>query len=175
MNGLSPGRPWPLGAQVDGQGVNVAVASAHAESIELCVFDAEGRHELARAPLPGRTQDVFHGHLAGAGPGLVYGLRAHGPWAPERGHRFNPHKLLLDPYAREIVGRFAWRDEQYDAQRDDPAALDLADNAAYALKARVVADAFDWQGARHLHRPLAHTVLCELHAKGSPQRHPAVP
>ncbi len=116
------GRPWPLGAHADGQGVNFAVVSAHAEAIELCVFDAEGRREVARLPLPGRTNDVFHGHLPGAAPGLVYGLRAHGPWAPERGHRFNPNKLLLDPYARDIVGRFEWRDEQYDADRSDAGA-----------------------------------------------------
>jgi glycogen operon protein len=175
LSGLGLGRPWPLGAHADGQGVNVAVASAHAESIELCVFDADGVQELARAPLPGRTQDVFHGHLAGAGPGLVYGLRAHGPWAPAQGHRFNPHKLLLDPYAREIVGRFEWRDEQYDATRADRAVMDRVDNAAVALKARVVDEAFDWEGDRPLRRPLADTVLCELHVKGYTQRHPGVP
>jgi glycogen operon protein len=97
LNALRAGRPWPLGAQPDGQGVNFAVASAHADAIELCVFDAEGRREVARAPLPARSGDVFHGYLPGAAAGLVYGLRAHGPWQPERGHRFNPHKLLLDP------------------------------------------------------------------------------
>ena len=175
LSGLGVGRPWPLGAHADGEGANIAVASAHAEAIELCVFDPDGRREVARAPLPGRTHDVFHGHLAGAGPGLVYGLRAHGPWAPERGQRFNPNKVLLDPYAREIVGRFEWRDEQYDATRDDQAAMDPVDNAAFALKARIVHDAFDWEGDRHLHRPLADTVLCELHVKGYTQRHPGVP
>ncbi|MEO6745326.1 MAG: glycogen debranching protein GlgX [Caldimonas sp.] len=175
VSALDTGRPWPLGAHAGAQGVNIAVASAHAEVIELCLFDAEGRREVARLPLPGRTNDVFHGHLADAGPGLVYGLRAHGPWAPERGHRFNPNKLLLDPYARDIVGRFEWRDEQYDTDRSDAGAMDLADNAAFALKARVVDDAFDWEGDRHLHRPLADTVLCELHVKGFTQRHPDVP
>ena len=175
VSALGIGRPWPLGAHADGQGVNIAVASAHAEAIELCVFDAEGRREVTRLALPGRTNDVFHGHLADAGPGLIYGLRAHGPWEPERGHRFNPNKLLLDAYARDIVGRFEWRDEQYDTDRSDAGAMDLADNAPYALKARVVDDAFDWEGDRHVQRPLADTVLCELHVKGFTQRHPDVP
>ena len=117
---LQPGRPGPLGAQHDGSGLNFAVFSASAVRIELCLFDDEGQHELARWPLPTRSGDIWHGYLPRAGPGQVYGLRAHGPWQPERGLRFNPAKLLLDPYARELVGQFHWRDEQFGANRLQP-------------------------------------------------------
>jgi len=172
---MLPGHPWPLGAHWDGHGVNFAVFSAHAQRIELCLYDADGRHELARHLLPRHTQDVWHGYLPGAGPGLVYGLRAHGPWRPERGHRFNPHKLLLDPYAREIVGTFTWRDEHFGADLRHPAHMDFSDNGVCALKARVVDERYDWGDDRHLHRPLEETVLYELHVRGFTQRHPGVP
>ncbi|MBN8489164.1 MAG: glycogen debranching enzyme GlgX, partial [Burkholderiales bacterium] len=103
---LLEGRPEPMGALARDGGVNIAVFSQHAEAIELCVFDASGTRELRRYRLHGPYDQVFHGFLPGVGPGLVYGLRAHGPYQPEQGHRFNPHKLLLDPCAREIVGHF---------------------------------------------------------------------
>ena len=106
---LLPGRPWPLGATWDGYGVNFAVFSAHAQAMALCLFDEAGTTETARLLLPAHTNDVWHGYLLGASPGLLYGLRAHGLWRPDRGHLFNPHKLLLDPYAREVVGDFEWR------------------------------------------------------------------
>jgi glycogen operon protein len=176
---LAPGRSWPLGAQWDGDELNFAVVSAHASRIELCLFDAGGRHEVARLPLPGRTGDVFHGRLPGAAPGLVYGYRAHGPWRPDRGHRFNPHKVLLDPYAREIVGRFEWRDEQFGADRAHPAHMDQRDNAPYALKARVgardAARAAALSAQPQLHTPPADTVIYELHVRGFTMRHPGVP
>ena len=175
LKNLQSGHPWPLGAHWDGSGVNFAVFSAHALSIDLCLFDAGGVRELSRTPLPGHTHDVFHGYLPDAGPGLVYGLRAHGSWRPERGHRFNAHKLLLDPYARDIVGKFAWRDEHFGADQKHSGHMDMRDNAAHALKARVVADNFDWQGDRHLHTPLSETVLYEAHVKGYTKRHPGVP
>lgn len=175
MTALQAGHPWPLGAHWDGHGVNVAVFSAQAQRIELCLYDAEGRTERRRLALPGHTQDVFHGYLPGAGPGLVYGLRAHGPWRPERGQRFNPNKLLLDPYARETVGRFEWRDEHFGADLRHPGHMDMSDNGAHALKARVVDDAWDWGGDRHLHVPLAESVIYELHVKGFTARHPGVP
>ena len=172
---LQPGRPWPLGASCAAGGINFAVFSAHAQRIELCVFDAAGEHELSRTPLPARSHDVWHGLVPEAAPGLVYGLRAHGAWRPDRGHRFNPQKLLLDPYAREIVGGFEWRAEHFGADPAYPNDLDPRDNARRALKARVVDDAFDWQGDRHPHTALADTVLYELHVKGFTQRHPGVP
>jgi glycogen operon protein len=175
---LLPGRPWPLGTEWHGPALNFAVASAHATRIELCLFDAEGRHELARLPLPARTGDVFHGCLPLAAPGLIYGYRAHGPWRPDRGHRFNPHKLLLDPYAREIIGAFEWRDEHFGADRTHPAHMDLRDNAPFALKARVgnprPAPLPSGTTAR-LHTPLADTVIYELHVRGFTKLHPGVP
>ena len=174
LSSLGTGRHWPLGAHWDGSGVNVAVCSAHAESIELCVFDAEGRREVARAAMPGRTHDVFHAYLPDAGPGLVYGLRVHGPWRPEQGHRFNPHKVLLDPYARDIVGRFEWRDDDHNVVPHGNV-LDAVDNASYALKARVVAEDFSWGDDRRPETSVADTVIYELHVKGFTQCHPDVP
>ena len=97
---LLPGRPYPLGATWDGLGINFAVFSAHAERIDLCLFEPSGRREIARYTLPEYTDEVWHGYLPDATAGLLYGYRAHGPYEPERGHRFNHNKLLLDPYAR---------------------------------------------------------------------------
>ena len=172
---MKEGKPWPLGAHWDGQGVNFAVFSAHAQSIELCLFDASGTKEIARYTLPCHTSDVWHGYLPKAEPGLVYGLRAHGTWWPERGYRFNASKLLLDPYAREIVGTFEWRDEHFGHDRHLPIHPDTRDNAAFALKARLPRDDFDWGQDQLLHHPLASTVLYEVHVKGFSQRNPLVP
>ncbi len=163
---LEAGQPWPPGAHWDGKGVNFAVFSAHAQAMELCLFDASGQHETARHNLPAHTSDVWHGYLPGAPPGLIYGLRAHGPWRPERGHRFNTAKLLLDPYAREVVGSFEWRDEHFGGDRQLPLHPDTRDNAAFALKARVVDDVYDWENDRPPRVPLASTVIYELHVKG---------
>ena len=178
MAALSPlerGRAWPLGATVDGDAINFAVFSAHAESIELCLFDADGRVERTRTRLPGRSGDVWHGRLREAGAGLVYGWRAHGAWQPERGLRFNANKLLLDPYAREIVGVYDWHEVHFGADPADPSRPDPRDNAATALKARVVDDRYDWQGDAAPATALADTVLYELHVKGWTARHPQVP
>jgi glycogen debranching enzyme GlgX len=172
---MTAGRPWPLGAQCNGDGVNFAVFSAHAQSVELCLFDATGTHEVSRMALPQRSHDIFHGRLEGVGPGLVYGLRAHGPWRPERGQRFNPNKLLLDPYARETVGRFEWRDEHFGADLRHAHHMDMSDNATFALKARVVDAHYDWGGDERLHTPLARTVIYETHVKGFTKQHPDVP
>lgn len=172
---LQAGRPWPMGATFDGQGVNFAVFSAHATAVELCLFDETGSTETLRVPLPAQTDEVWHGFLPGAGPGLVYGFRVHGPWRPDRGHRFNPHKLLLDPWARQIVGRFDWRAPHFAADREHPQHMDMRDNARAALKARVVHDTFDWQGDRRPLTPLADSVIYELHVKGFTKRMPGVP
>lgn len=176
---LLEGRSEPIGALARDGGVNFAVWSDHAERIELCVFDAGGVHELARHALHGPHDGVFHGFLPGAGPGLVYGLRAHGPYAPEQGHRFNPHKLLLDPTAREIVGRFEWRPEHHGHELghpEGPRSFDTRDNALHALKARVAAPpqpAPGWLNApRHAAGDL---VLYEVHVKGFSQSHPGIP
>ncbi len=172
---VTDGQPWPLGAHWDGAGVNVAVFSANAQAIDLCLFDAAGTHEIVRIRLPGHTGDIWHGRVDGAAPGLVYGLRAHGPWRPDKGHRFNPTKLLLDPYAREIVGRFAWADEHFAADRIHPKQMDTHDNATSALKARVIHDHHDWADDRAPNTPLADTVLYEMHIKGFSKLNPNVP
>jgi len=174
---LEPGRPWPMGASVDAHGVNFAVFSAHASRVELCLFDERGEQELARLPLPARSGDVWHGRLARVGAGLVYGLRAEGPWRPEQGHRFNPHKLLLDPWAREVVpprGGFDWRRPHFGADARHPGARDERDNAAWAHKARVIDDgpAPAWQRPAHA---LADSVLYEVHVRAFTRLMPGVP
>ena len=172
---LQEGLPWPLGASWDGQGVNFAVFSTHAKAMDLCVFDPNGTHELARYALHNHSSDVWHGYLPGAAPGLVYGLRAHGLWQPEHGHRFNRHKLLLDPYARDVLGRFEWRAEHFGGEPGHPLRMDCRDNAALALKARVTADDFAWGDDPAPRVAHEHTVLYELHVKGFSQANPAVP
>ena len=168
-----------MGAHWDGKGINFAVFSAHAQAMVLCVFDETGTHETARYTLPVHTSDVWHGYLPDAQPGLVYGLRAHGPWRPDRGHRFNAAKLLLDPYAREIVGTFGWRDAHFGSDRKLPMYPDSHDNSASALKARVVTgfmdDAFDWEEDHAPLIPLAGTVLYEVHVKSFSQHNAHVP
>ncbi len=160
--------------------------------MELCLFDDDGVHEVARIVLATRSEDVWHGYLAGGQPGQVYGFRAHGPWQTELGLRFNAEKLLLDPYAREIVGRFEWRDEHFAQDRQRPNILDPRDNSAWALKARVCAsgapsknleaqgvlrhcEPYDWQGDQPPGRPSAELVLYEMHVKGFSKRNALVP
>ena len=175
---LEAGHPWPMGASFDGSGVNFAVFSAHASQLELCLYSADGVQETARLSLPAQTGDVWHGRLPGAEPGLIYGLRAHGPWRPEKGHRFNPQKLLLDPWAREIVqppGGLDWQGAHFAADREHPLQPDMRDNADLAMKARVVHDHFDWQGDRPPATPLQDSVLYELHVRGFSRRQTALP
>ena len=176
-SGMQAGRPWPLGATFDGDGVNFAVFSAHATRIEVCLYDASGTLETARHTLPSCSVDVWHGTLPGARPGLLYGLRAHGPWRAERGHRFNPNKLLLDPWAREIVGRLDWQGPHGGADSEHPQHMDLRDNGSGALKARVVyeppMEPAASSGAPAT--PLAATVIYELHVRGYTRQMPGVP
>ena len=166
---LESGLPYPLGATFDGLGVNFAVFSAHADRIELCLFEPRGRKEIARLELPEWTDEVFHGYLPGASPGLLYGFRAHGPYEPEQGHRFNPNKLLLDPYARMLFGEVRWTDVLYGyrlrSSRKD-LSIDKRDSASAMPKAVVVADAFDWTGDVRPRVPWTDTVVYEAHAKG---------
>lgn len=174
---LEPGRAWPLGASADGDGVNFAVFSEHATRIDLCVFDPDSQHEVGRWALPGRSGDVWHGRLPGAGAGLLYGFRAHGPWRPDQGQRFNPAKLLLDPWGREIVappGGFDWGGAHFGATRERPDRPDARDNAAQAHKSRVVLEPArpEWQRPRHATKSL---VLYELHVRSFTRRLRAVP
>jgi len=172
---LERGSPDRLGAHWDGLGVNIAVFSAHAERIELCLFDAEGRHEIARFDLPECTDEVWHGYLPGAGPGMVYGLRAYGPFDPEAGHRFNPHKLLLDPYARQLRGELRWSDALSGAQPRSERTLDRRDSAPYVPKCVVTHDDYPWGDDRPPAVPWERTVIYEAHLRGLTMRHPAVP
>ncbi len=176
---LFPGRGEPFGALARDGGVNFAVFSDHADRIELCVFDTSGARELKRYALHGPRDGVFHGFLDGVGPGLVYGLRAHGPYAPERGYRFNPHKLLLDPWAREIVGHLSWRAEHYGYEVGHPdgdRSFDTRDNAAHALKARVAPPPHAAAGWRNPPRVApADVVVYELHVKGFGMGLPGLP
>jgi glycogen debranching enzyme len=176
---LQPGRPWPMGVSFDGSGVNFAVFSANATQIDLCLFDETGQTEVARVPLPSRRNDVWFGRLPGAGPGLTYGLRAHGPWRPDKGHRFNASKLLLDPWAREIVGQLdlpnAAPGLHYGADQQHPQHMDPRDNGREAFKARVVHDVFDWQDDQAPRIPLADSVIFETHVRGFTQLMPNVP
>ncbi len=174
---LQTGRPWPLGAVFDERagGVNFAVFSAHATQVDVCLYDETAQIELARRPLPARTGDIWHGHLPDATPGLIYGLRALGPWRPDRGHRFNPNKLLLDPWAREIVGTFDPHGPHQGADAQHPQHMDTRDNGRQALKARVVHDSFDWQGDLPPRTALADTVIYETHVRGFTKLMPGVP
>ena len=175
---LLPGRHEPMGAHATDGGVNFAVFSKNAEQIELCLFDESCINELARHRLYGPHDQVFHGLLPQAQPGLIYGLRAHGPFDPNRGHRFNAHKLLLDPYAREIVGAFQWRGEHHGycfGHPDATHSFDTRDNAAFALKARVAKPVTQPLRSRAPRVAAADVVLYEVHVKGFSQLHPGIP
>ena len=171
MPELGDGAPRPLGANWDGAGVNFALAAPEAEGVTLCLFDEAGANECHRLELPGRSDGIWHDYLAGAGPGLVYGYRVAGGFAPERGLWFNPHKLLLDPYARGLAGSYRWT-RAHLARCGEGA--DQQDNAPAMLKGRVHDDRFDWGGAEHPETPWSETVIYELHVKGFTMRHPDI-
>ena len=170
---LTSGSPHPLGATWDGRGTNFALFSANAQKVELCLFDGQGRRELERIALPERTEDVWHGYLPDVSPGQLYGYRVHGRYEPEHGFRFNPHKLLLDPYARKLAGRLVWSDAHF-AYRTGSAREDLSfdrrDNARGMPKAVVVDEIFNW-GRREIRPNIAweDTIIYEAHVKGLTQ------
>ncbi|HLU14259.1 MAG TPA: glycogen debranching protein GlgX [Burkholderiaceae bacterium] len=175
---MTAGLPYPLGAHSDGLGVNFAVFSAHAQRIDVCIFDERGRKELRRYTLPECTDEVWHGYLPDARPGLVYGLRAHGPYDPKNGHRFNPHKLLLDPYARKLQGRVRWSDALFGYRTGHGKAdlsFDRRDSAACMPKAVVVHDSYNWAGQNAPRIPWADTVIYEAHIKGVSMLRPDLP
>ncbi len=176
---IQPGAPYPLGASWDGLGVNFALFSEHATAVELCLFDdVSEKTESARITLPEQTDLVWHGRLTGIGPGQLYGYRVHGPYDPAAGHRFNPAKLLLDPYAKAIGRTLTWGDELFGYTIGDPAgdrSRDDRDSAALAPLAQVVDTAFTWGGDRRPRTPWHETVIYEMHVKGYTQLHPDVP
>jgi isoamylase len=174
---LAPGAPYPLGATWDGLGTNFAVFSANATRIDLCLFDPAGRREVARLTLPEQTDEIWHGYLPGGRAGLVYGYRAHGPYDPPRGHRFNHHKLLLDPYARATAGELRASDAMFgyrlNSRRGD-LSLDRRDSAPGMLKAVVTSDTFNWADDRPPKVPWSDTVIYEAHVRGLSILHPDV-
>ena len=167
---LTAGSCSRLGATWDGRGTNFALFSANAHKVELCLFDSQGRRELERIELPERTEDVWHGYLNDVSPGQLYGYRVHGPYDPERGHRFNAHKLLLDPYAKRLLGRLVWSDAHFAYRAGSPRedlSFDRRDNARGMPKAVVVDETGGF--SRHESRPSIpweDTIIYEAHVKG---------
>jgi glycogen operon protein len=178
-NQVWPGQPYPLGATWDGEGVNFALFSENADAVELCLFDSNGQHETARIRLPEYTDQVWHGYLPDARPGQLYGYRVHGPYRPHDGHRFNPHKLLLDPYAKALHGTIRWSDTHFGyrigtrPERED-LTFDRRDNARLMPKCCVVDTAFTWGDDRPPNVAWPETVILEMHVRGMTMRHPGV-
>ncbi|MFD1702258.1 glycogen debranching protein GlgX [Methylopila henanensis] len=171
------GRPYPLGATFDGAGTNFALFSAHAERVELCLFD-DKQNEVERITLPEYTDEVWHGYLDGVHPGQIYGYRVHGPFRPEEGHRFNPNKLLIDPYAKSLIGSIEWNEAHfaYDLHAaDKDLTFDERDSAPFTPKCEVADTAFDWTRDTKPDIPWDKTVFYETHVRGYTMLHPAVP
>jgi glycogen operon protein len=172
------GHAFPLGANWDGTGVNFALFSAHAQMVELCLFDIDGGKELERIELPEFTDEVWHGYLPDARPGTVYGYRVHGPYEPAAGHRFNPNKLLIDPYARQLVGEVKWDPAVFGYTLDSPdkdLSFDKRDSQAFVPKCRVIDPAFTWGAERRPQVSWDRTIVYEIHARGFTMRHPQIP
>lgn len=172
------GESYPLGATWDGEGVNFALFSENAERVELCLFDPRGRRELQQIILRDRVDQVWHCYLPEARPGLLYGYRVYGPYAPEQGHRFNPNKLLLDPYAKAIEGTFRWSDAHYGyriGHQKSDLSFDRRNDAPGMPKCKVIDPAFTWGDDRPPRTPWHDTIIYELHVKGFTQRHPDIP
>ena len=173
-----PGLPYPRGATWDGTGVNFAIFSAHAERVELCLFDTVAGRDSARITLPEYTDQVWHGYLPDIRPGQLYGYRCHGPYDPQRGHRFNPHKLLLDPYAKALAGDLRWRDAHFGYRlgaRDGDLSFSRRNSARWMPKCQVIDPAFDWGNDAPPRHPRHDTIIYEAHVRGLTMRHPGVP
>jgi glycogen operon protein len=174
-----PGRPYPLGATWDGAGVNFAIYSEHATKIELCLFNSiEDEHEAQRIVLPERTDMVWHGYLPDVEPGQLYGYRVHGTYDPCNGHRFNPNKVVLDPYAKAIGRDVQWDDTLFGYRIGHPCtdlSFDHRDNAAFCPLASVIDTAFTWGDDRPPRIPWHKTLIYEAHVRGLSMNHPGVP
>src|SRR5262247_1036177 len=170
------GLPYPRGATSDGKGVNFAVYSAHATKVEVCLF--EKGQETERIELPEYRDETWHGYVPDLGPGQVYGYRVHGPYAPEEGHRFNPNKLVLDPYARAHIGELKWDPAVFGYKVGDPQAdlsFDERDSAPFMPKCVVVDPDFDWAKEKVWHPvPWDRTIVYEAHVRGYTKLHPRV-
>jgi len=167
-----PGRPYPLGASWDGSGVNFSLFSEVAERVELCLFDDGGRER--RVDLPEVYAHCWHGYLPGVKPGQRYGYRVHGPWDPERGHRCDPSKLLIDPYAKAMEGRLRW-DRSLFSEPPSAEGTGREDSAPYVPRCVVIDEHFDWEDDRHPRTPLHDTLIYEVHVKGFTALHPSIP
>ena len=171
MAAMREGLPHPRGASWDGEGTNFAIFSAHATKVEVCIFDEDGEKELERIELPEYTNQIWHGYLPEVRPGTVYGYRVHGPYEPQNGHRFNPNKLLLDPYAVAHRGELKWDPAVFGYQMEsgDDTTFDERDSAPFMPKCVVVDPNFDWHGQGMLSEvrvPFDDTIIYELHVKG---------
>ncbi len=183
---IKEGLPYPRGAAWDGKGTNFAIFSANATKIELCIFDEKGERQIDRIELPECTNQIWHGYLPDVGPGTMYGYRVHGPYEPDAGHRFNPNKLLLDPYAVAHTGELKWDPAIFGYQMEsmDDLTFDERDSAPFMPKAVVVDPNFDWSGSpgrdrrgsrAHLAVAFDDTIIYEMHVRGYTKKHPAVP
>ncbi len=173
-----PGKPYPLGATWDGEGVNFAVFSEHADEVELCLFDSQGRRELHRVKIREQTDQVWHCYLPEARPGVLYGYRVHGPYKPSEGLRFNPHKLLLDPYTKQIQGDLKWSDSHFGykiGSKTQDLSFDRRDSAPGMLKSVVIDPAFTWGADRPPRIPWHESLIYEVHVRGFTHRHPEIP
>lgn len=173
-----PGQPYPFGATWDGAGTNFAIFSAYAEKVELCLFDEADGREVERIALPECTHEVWHGYFPDVHLSQLYGYRVYGPYNPDQGHRFNHHKLLLDPYAKALRGRLLWDDALYgytigDSQAD--LSFDTRDSAPFMPKCQVIDSAFTWGGKPPPATPWDRTIVYELHVRGFTMQHPDLP
>src|ERR1700730_745442 len=173
-----PGRPYPPGAQWDGEGVNFALFSEQAQGVELCLFDSKGRREVERIAVRWQDDQIWHCYLPDARPGQLYAYRVYGPYDPKKGLRFNPYKLLLDPYAKHIVGAIKWSDALFGYRIGGPRedlTIDRRDSAPGMPKCRVVDTSFSWGEDRPPRTPWHDTVIYELHVKGFTALNPLIP
>lgn len=174
---VTPGQPFPLGATWDGSGTNFALFSAHATKVELCLFNEDGT-QTECITLPEYTHEIWHGYMPDIWPGQLYGYRVHGPYEPESGHRFNPYKLLVDPYTKALRGTLQWHDALFGytiGHKDADLSFDKRDSAPYMPKCVVVDQQFPWQAQEIQTHPWHETIFYEMHVRGFTMRHPQVP
>ena len=178
ISAVWPGKPFPRGAHWDGEGVNFAIFSENAQRVELCLFDPIRQNEIQRIELKEQTDLIWHCYLPEARPGLLYGYRVHGPYDPANGHRFNPNKLLIEPYAKDIVGPLRWSDAHFGYEighASEDLSFDTRDNAADMPKCRVIDPAFAWGEDKSPSIPWQDMVIYELHVRGLTKNHPGIP
>ncbi|WP_256013283.1 glycogen debranching protein GlgX [Desertivirga xinjiangensis] len=175
---IYPGNPYPLGATWDGEGVNFALYTENATGVDLCLFSNDESTETDRIPLKERSNHVWHSYIPGLKPGQLYGYRVHGPYEPENGHRFNPNKLLLDPYAKAITGTMDWHDSLFAYNIGDPEedlSYSESDSASYIPKSVVIDDNFDWENDKAPKISYHKSIIYEAHVKGFTKLHPEIP